>query len=206
MTDPKAPLPDEVELLFDKLALWRERKSPLPVSIEAGYAERRQTLADLRAHIGAQAEKIAELEERLNSPYCMLCGSCGEEGCCPDEMCKTGIAALEAANKRLREALEWIKANWDNQDMQHTEYRVKAFIEAKTALNNLEAVCHVCSGGGHSLISDCGCKSCNGTGKAALAQTAEPAKVCGTCGGSGIAWWSPNRDQPCWRCNGTGRV
>lgn len=25
------------------------------------------------------------------SPYCAKCGACGEEGCCPKEMCKSGL-------------------------------------------------------------------------------------------------------------------
>lgn len=43
------------------------------------------------------------------SPYCPICGSCGEEGCCGDKRClypDTGlterIAELEADNARLR--------------------------------------------------------------------------------------------------------
>lgn len=46
------------------------------------------------------------------------------------------IAALEEDNKRLREALEWIKANWSNQDICHTDFRVRSFVEANAALED----------------------------------------------------------------------
>lgn len=134
-----------------------ENKAPLPDEVE-------KCLIELETFANKQMER--EFLTTGGSSFAGWMPTSSEFA----ETIRAHIAALEADNQRLREALEWIKANWDNQDMQHTEYRVKAFVEAKMALHNQDAVCHVCGGGGHSLISDCGCKSCNGTGKAALAQ------------------------------------
>jgi hypothetical protein len=50
------------------------------------------------------------------------------------ETLRTYIAQLEAEIARKDEALEWINANWANQDMSHTDFRVKAYIEARGAL------------------------------------------------------------------------
>ena len=63
--------------------------------------------------IEAQAAEIERLKNKLSvetepSPYCPICGSCGDEGCCGSKRCMypdTGIEALEAENKRLREHL-----------------------------------------------------------------------------------------------------
>ena len=30
----------------------------------------------------------ANTEEDYFSPYCVMCGACGEEGCCPPTICK----------------------------------------------------------------------------------------------------------------------
>lgn len=50
---------EKVEALLDKLMPYGERKPPPPVSIDAAYKERKQVLAELRAHIEAQAAEIA---------------------------------------------------------------------------------------------------------------------------------------------------
>lgn len=70
------------------------------------------------------ADRIEALEAMVTqlqvdsepSPYCPICGSCGEEGCCGSKRClypDTGmmdrIEALEAENERLRELLDaWL--------------------------------------------------------------------------------------------------
>lgn len=63
--------------------------------------------------IEALQAEVTRLKDTLSvetepSPYCPICGSCGEEGCCGSKRCMypdTGIEALEAKNKRLREHL-----------------------------------------------------------------------------------------------------
>lgn len=44
--------------------------------------------------------KIME-EETLESPYCLTCGSCGEEGCCPSSTCKYGLNYINNMRKEL---------------------------------------------------------------------------------------------------------
>lgn len=66
------------------------------------------------------ADRIEALEAMVTqlqvdsepSPYCPICGSCGEDGCCgskrclyPDTWMMDRIEALEAEIERLREAL-----------------------------------------------------------------------------------------------------
>lgn len=75
-----------------------------------GHDPLRMEAAD---RIEAQAAEIERLKNKLSvetepSPYCPICGSCGDEGCCGSKRCMypdTGIEALEAENKRLREHL-----------------------------------------------------------------------------------------------------
>ena len=59
--------------------------------------------------IEAQAAEIERLKNKLSvetepSPYCPICGSCGDEGCCGSKRCMypdTGIEVLEAEIERL---------------------------------------------------------------------------------------------------------
>lgn len=58
-TDHKAPLPDEVEKALDRLKNYEVRSQDADVET-------------LRAHIAAQDEKIAELQERLEVAHCYV--------------------------------------------------------------------------------------------------------------------------------------
>lgn len=40
-------------------------------------------------------------EENFESPYCLTCGSCGEEGCCPPSTCKYGLNYINNMRKEL---------------------------------------------------------------------------------------------------------
>ena len=60
--------------------------------------------------IEAQAAEIERLKNKLSvetepSPYCPICGSCGDEGCCGSKRClypDTGIEALKAEIEQWR--------------------------------------------------------------------------------------------------------
>lgn len=54
MTDPKAPLPQDVEIKLESLAHY-----------VAESDEHLDNISHIRAHIAAQAERIAELEAEL---------------------------------------------------------------------------------------------------------------------------------------------
>lgn len=159
----------------------------------------------LDAHIAAQAEKIAKLEEQLDSPYCMLCGSCGVEGCCPDEMCKTGTAKLEAENKRLAGLYElalndqatigagFEAAEADNKRLREAlnsalGYMRNARIDLETKPPKSVAINTI--SGGIALVEK------------AIAQTEQKPAPCKTCGGKGFL---KHIIGDCLDCNGTGR-
>lgn len=84
------------------------------------WEQQKEIALDYLADCNKAAERIEALEAEVTrlkdklsletepSPYCPICGSCGDEGCCGSKRCMypdTGIEALEAENKRLREHL-----------------------------------------------------------------------------------------------------
>lgn len=46
--------------------------------------------------------------------------------------------SLHGEIKLLRDALEWIKANYANQDLGHEDFRVEAYVRALTAFGELK--------------------------------------------------------------------
>jgi hypothetical protein len=75
---------------------------------EAAFAELRTAIASLQAEVA-----------RLNAD-------------CTNYLLVKAELQTEIMHKDA--ALEWINANWANQDMSHTDFRVKAYIEARGAL------------------------------------------------------------------------
>lgn len=66
-----------------------------------------------------------ELQEDDESPYCTVCGACGEEGCCPAWTCihaegclypeiynDTGLYGRIRRNKTVRRVVRWINTYW----------------------------------------------------------------------------------------------
>lgn len=54
--------------------------------------------------IESQAAEIERLKVQLSveaepSPYCPICGSCGDEGCCGSKRCMYPVALQEQANE-----------------------------------------------------------------------------------------------------------
>ena len=46
------------------------------------------------------------INDELYSPYCDDCGSCGEEGCCPPDMCKTVKCMYPDSNLKSYKSME----------------------------------------------------------------------------------------------------
>lgn len=63
-------------------------------------------LDEARTAIASLQAEIADLKDKLDSPYCMLCGSCGVDDCCPDSICKTGMASASTEITRLKAEVE----------------------------------------------------------------------------------------------------
>lgn len=109
--DTKAPLPERVNL----------KTAMRGITDYFGY----EGSADIcRAHIAALEAELAAL--KADPPYKSI---------------RAGLLGRYTANLRERAnimhgALEWIKANWANQDISHTDFRVRSFIEANAALED----------------------------------------------------------------------
>lgn len=68
----------------------------------------------------------AELDDDIiESPYCPVCGACGEEGCCPAWMCThakgclyleiyndTGLYGRIRRKKTVVQIVHWINTRW----------------------------------------------------------------------------------------------
>lgn len=212
MTDPKAPLPDEQTTIDLNRLFGDELKEIRDISLR------------LDANIAAQAEKIAELEERLEVVHCyVLDDKTGEmvkheiapeerdlmpDGiACRDETIKLQdkrIAELEAENFKLSAGQCPIAGGLVGDDHGHQYCKLEADNKRlREALKKCEDMAAETLTNHTSKIN-----AIFLTAKSALAQTEQQPAPCKTCGGD--KWIDSYKDGlmvrvECHTCNGTGR-
>jgi len=100
----------------ERMIAWLREYAKLAV-----YLSEEEILNEIADRIEALEAEVERLKDQLSvetepSPYCPICGSCGEEGCCGSKRCMypdTGIETLQADNARLRSAISHIKDSWE---------------------------------------------------------------------------------------------
>lgn len=94
-------------LVADTAEHWMALQSKHPIQWESAIDS---AMAAGCAEIEALQAEVERLKDQLSvetepSPYCPICGSCGDEGCCGSKRCMypdTGTEALQAENAKLR--------------------------------------------------------------------------------------------------------
>jgi len=174
--DPKSPLPDDVEKSLSNVACGVTDYSDCTV---------------LRAHVSSLYETIAALQAEKMQWYHNATNNAAELLAAESELfgANNKIAALEAENKRLVEALQKIAT---------TEYRIYDGGRPYTSEHSSGYALGVADG--HRLAAK--------WAEEALAQMGE--KSCQKCDGAGydhgIGEGLRLQDIPCQQCSGTGKV
>ena len=86
---------DHLAALTAETEVWREKKAILENDLGAAYRkiDKLETeMSDYKTNSVAQViklqKRIEELESEVDKAYCPTCGACGEDGCCPPDICK----------------------------------------------------------------------------------------------------------------------
>lgn len=104
--------------------LLKAHKFRSPADAESIVEEATTALRELEAENEELAMDNELLKQGVNPVvYCELCGSCGEDGCCPPERCL--LRKAEAQQDRLRDIYDYVAVELHKAEKENEELRTK---------------------------------------------------------------------------------